>query len=323
MPQPPVKGRRRPGAVPTRPNESRLTWEDAVAAFLGEGRRSNLSASTLENYRAYLAGPRTRQFLADHHIAEPAQLTAQAIREFEGELLEAGVSPGTVDTFHRIFKNFTGFCIREGYASDNGVLEVKGPKLAQREPETFTRDEEKRLLAAAKTPRDQMLMEFMLRTGLRLSEVCSVTVNDIIDSPHGAYVRVRQGKGRKDRIVPLDTPEYRLSAKLQRYIARSRPKDTQQAALFLTNRRDRSGRGDYAPLSPRGLQVLMRRLGEETGIRVHPHKFRHTFATQALSAGVDVMALQRALGHTTLAMVSRYVHYQKDDLLRAWMARRD
>ena len=49
----------------------------------------------------------------------------------------------------------------------------------------------------------------------------------------------------------------------------------------------------------------------------------HTFATRALSAGVDVMALQKALGHTTLAMVSRYVHYQKDDLLEAWQRRRD
>jgi len=321
--QPPVRVRRRPATVPAWLNESRLTWEEAVAAFLAEGRRSNLSPSTLENYRAYLAGPRTRQFLSDHHITEPGQLTPQAMKEFEGELLEAGVSPGTVATFHRIFKNFTGFCIREGYARDIGVLEVKGPKLSLREPETFTPDEEKRLLAAAKTPRDKMLMEFMLRTGLRLSEVCSVSVNDIVDSPHGVYVRVRQGKGRKDRIVPLDTPEYRLSAKLRRYVVRSRPRDTQQTALFLTSRRDRSRRGDYAPLSPRGLQVLMRRLGDETGIRVHPHKFRHTFATRALSAGVDVMALQRALGHTTLAMVSRYVHYQKDDLLRAWLARRD
>ncbi len=303
--------------------ERRVTWDDAVGAFLAEGRRRNLSPSTLENYRAYLAGPRTQQFLADHRIIEPGKFTASALKEFERQLVEVGVSPGTLATFHRVLKNFAGFCIRDGYSSEGGVLEVKGPKLAQREPEVFSPQEEKRLLTAAKTPRDQMLIEFMLRTGLRLSEVCSVTVNDIIDSPQGSYVRVRQGKGRKDRIVPLDTSEYRLGAKVQRYIARSRPQGTQQTALFLSSRRDGSARGDYAPLSPRGLQVLIRRLGEETGIRAHPHKFRHTFATRALSAGVDVMALQRALGHTTLAMVSRYVHYQKDDLLAAWRARRD
>jgi len=56
---------------------------------------------------------------------------------------------------------------------------------------------------------------------------------------------------------------------------------------------------------------------------VNPHKFRHTFATKALSAGVNLMALQKALGHMTLAMVSRYVHYPADDLLDAWKQRRD
>jgi site-specific recombinase XerD len=76
-------------------------------------------------------------------------------------------------------------------------------------------------------------------------------------------------------------------------------------------------------LAPRSVHIVFRCLSQETGIHVHPHKFRHTFATRALAAGVDVMALQRVLGHTTLSMVSRYVHYQSDDLVRAWMNRRD
>jgi integrase/recombinase XerD len=81
--------------------------------------------------------------------------------------------------------------------------------------------------------------------------------------------------------------------------------------------------GQPTPLTPDAIQTLFKRLTRETGIHVNPHKFRHTFATRALSAGVDVMALPKALGHTTLAMVSRYVHYQKDDLLDAWRQRRD
>jgi hypothetical protein len=56
---------------------------------------------------------------------------------------------------------------------------------------------------------------------------------------------------------------------------------------------------------------MVRRLGKASGMHAHPHKFRHTFATRSLAAGVDVMALQRVLGHTTLTMVARYVHYQK------------
>ena len=69
--------------------------------------------------------------------------------------------------------------------------------------------------------------------------------------------------------------------------------------------------------------MLLRRIGQETGIHVHAHKFRHTFATRALAAGVDSLVLQRALGHSTLATVNRYVHFQARDLLDAWRARND
>jgi len=169
-------------------------------------------------------------------------------------------------------------------------------------------------------PRDEVLLRFLLRTGLRLSEASAVNLDDIVDSPEGSYVRVRQGKGRKDRIVPLDSPSDNLSARLRRYVAQFRPRDTYEQALFLSSRKHR---GRYRRLTPSGIQVLCQRLSEDTGIHVNPHKFRHTFATRSLSAGVDVMALQKALGHTTLAMVSRYVHYQKEDLLQAWKARRD
>lgn len=262
-------------------------------------------------------------FRRDYDVSTPSDLTVDRLKRFEVELKEAGLAPGTVGTFHRVLKNFAGFCIREGFVADRAILDVGGPKEPSREPETFTLDEEKRLLAAAKTPRDRMIIEFMLRTGLRLSEVCNVTLEDVVDAPNGAYVRVRQGKGRKDRVVPLDTPGHKLSGRLRQYIQRDRPRDAEVPHLFLSTRRTSSRHGDYTPLTTHGLQVLIRRLGEVAGVDAYPHKFRHTFATRALSAGVDVMALQRALGHTTLAMVSRYVHYQKDDLLNAWRARRD
>src|SRR5207245_6799413 len=112
----------------------------------------------------------------------------------------------------------------------------------------------------------------------------------------------------------------RMSKRLRDYIRQERGAAAASSALFVTRR---SRDGVYEPLSGRAVQLMMRRISKDTGIRVHPHKFRHTFATRALSAGVDVMALQRVLGHTTLAMVSRYVHYQKSDLIEAWRRRTD
>lgn len=76
-------------------------------------------------------------------------------------------------------------------------------------------------------------------------------------------------------------------------------------------------------MTRRSVQLMMRRRSDTTGIHIHPHKFRHTFATRSLAAGVDVMALQSVLGHATLAMASRYVHYQRHDLIAAWNKRRD
>ncbi|MGH7750299.1 MAG: tyrosine-type recombinase/integrase, partial [Candidatus Dormibacteria bacterium] len=296
-------------------------WEAAVAAFIADGKRRNLAPATVTTYEAILSNPRTTQFRLDHGLERVADLTPERLKEFEGELLEAGLTPRSVIGYHRVVKTFAAFCIREGYGGSEAVLSVEGPKQEQKEPQAFTVAEEKQLLEATETERDRLLVEFMLRTGLRLQEVARVTIDDIVESPEGAYVRVRQGKGRKDRIVPLDTGKTRLSTKLLRYASRSRGKASEERALFLSARGGRGGTG--GPLTMRGIQVVLTRLGEQTGIHVHPHKFRHTFATRALSAGVDVMALQRALGHTTLAMVSRYVHYQRDDLLEAWRRRRD
>jgi integrase/recombinase XerD len=292
-----------------------------VAAFLRDAQGRNLTASSLENYRTFLLGPRARQFLVDHQISEVGDVTTAKLRAFEAELAEAGLAPASVATFHRVVRNFLGFCRREGWPVSEEVVALKAPREPLTEPSTFTDEEERRLLAGAHSERDRVLIEFMLRTGLRRSEVVAVTLDDIVDGPEGAFVRVRQGKGRKDRIVPLDTGGTKFSRRLAVYIRKVRPQ-SRDRHLFLSLRRDPET-GEYRGLDDYSIRSTLARLGEETGIHCHPHKFRHTFATRALRAGVDSLVLQRALGHSTLAMVNRYVHFQARDLLEAWRARSD
>jgi integrase/recombinase XerD len=251
-----------------------------------------------------------------------ADVTPGKLRDFQAELLEAGLSAGTAATFHRIIRNFLGFCRREGWGVGAETLEVAPPPLATIEPETYTDAEEQRILEAARTGRDRFLVEFMLRTGLRLSEVAAVTLDDIVTEAEGSYLRVRQGKGREDRIVPLDTGKYRFSRKLESYLRNERPADAKDRHLFLTTRRD-PVTGDFRALDAQGIKMLLRRIGQDTGIHVHAYTFRHTFATRALAAGVDSLVLQRALGHSTLAMVNRYAHVQARDVIGAWRARSD
>ena len=219
-------------------------------------------------------------------------------------------------------RNFLGFCMREGWGVPDEALVAPPPRQPQIEPETFSEDEERRLIQAARTDRDRFLIEFMMRTGLRLTEVTNVTLDDIIDGPDGAYLRVRRGKGAKDRIVPLDTKTARFLRRLGNYIRNTRPASTWHQGSSSPVGRDPTT-DDHQPVMPSAIKTLMKRHIDETGIHAHPHKFRHTFATRALRAGVDSLVLQRALGHTTLAMVNRYVHYQPTDMLDAWRARRD
>ena len=310
-----------PRVVHSVPTGSR-SWNDAVGAFLRDARARNCSATTINGYNGYLTGPRTRAFVEDYGIRTVADVTPEKIRSFQAELVEAGLSPATAGTFHRVFRNFLGFCAREGYGMPPESLLVSAPFEPVTEPETFSDDDERALVDACESERDKVLIQFMLRTGLRRTEVVNVRVDDIVEGADGAFLRVRQGKGRKDRIVPLDTPHNRFSRKLMRYIKASRLPDCQGPHLWLGEKKV-AGHTERTPLSADGLSKLLQRLSEKTRIHTNPHKFRHTFATRSLAAGVDSLVLQRALGHTTLAMVNRYVHFQSSDLIRAWQARTD
>jgi site-specific recombinase XerD len=298
------------------------TWDDAVNAFLRDARSRNCSSATLTGYTGYLTGPRTRQFVTDYEIGSVSDVTPERLRSFQSELLDAGLSPGTAATFHRVIRNFLGFCDREGYGVPADSLTVPAPRQPVNEPEVFSDSDEIELLKACRSDRDKLLIQFLMRTGVRRSEVVAIRVDDIVEGSDGAYLRVRQGKGRKDRIVPLDTGRENFSRKVLRYIQVSRPKDAHDPHLWLSSRRS-PRTGEYERLDVHGLDSLLQRLGDATGHHVHPHRFRHTFASRALAAGVDSLVLQRALGHTTLAMVNRYVHFQSGDLLRAWAARGD
>ena len=128
----------------------------------------------------------------------------------------------------------------------------------------------------------------------------------------------REGPQGPDR-GPLDTRRSPLSGRLKTYIRYERPKSADRA-LFLTQR---SGGGGFVGLTAGAVKSMMRRLSLETGLNVHAHALRHTFATRAIAAGVNPMVLQRVLGHTTMRMSMHYVHMQGTDILQTWARRRD
>jgi len=315
MPQRPVKAAKHPVQLDQVSRDPGLhtTWDDAVEAFLREKRRMGLSPATLEQYRYVLAGVRIRQYLADAGITTAAEFKAESLRDFESQLQEAKLSPGSVQGYHVTIKNFARFCLGRGMAEDRDVLEVKAPKRSRTAPGVISPEDEAKLLKAAKTPRDRFIVKFLLGTGLRRSELLKLTLDDILASPDGFYVHVHEGKGGKDRMVPLDSKKMgtNLTTAYREYLRHGRPQNTTQTALLLTSRMEGP---DYKPLATNGLRSMLRRLEQETKVECNPHRFRHTYGTRMIQAGVPAFAVQRLLGHTTLDMVSIYVHYDTTSL---------
>jgi integrase/recombinase XerD len=147
-------------------------------------------------------------------------------------------------------------------------------------------------------------MLILLGTGMRVGELCALTVEDIEDEGEAAFFKARHGKGAKFRRVPVS---HRLRRELIRYMNRIRPQSSVHELLL---------RADGQPVYLGTVSELLKRIRRRVGFRVHAHKFRHTFATEYLRQGGEIERLRRILGHTTYAMVMRYVHLDKGDLYR-------
>ena len=181
----------------------------------------------------------------------------------------------------------------------------------------FTSEEVQRLLTAARASnyprRDEAICIFLLDTGVRVSEMCNIRLDDIDWDTRKVTVL---GKGQKERAVYFGHQTRRtlwnyLSEDSRNPRAREKPKGT--SPLFVSEVGIRSGE----PFTRYGMRRLISRLGKRAGIsgkRCSPHTFRHTFAVEFLRAGGNVFTLKELLGHTSLHMTNRYVSFAQADL---------
>ena len=224
---------------------------------------------------------------------------------------------------------FFRLAVRRRLVRSSPVAALRAPKRAQRLPLFLGKEDVGRLLDG-KGPRpdagpDQLaleaaLLEVIYGAGLRVSEACGLDVGDIEIDGGRAYVRVRQGKGRKDRIVPIGG---KARAALDAYaahrtgrLASARPgksgsRKAAGLALFVSRRGLRLG--------PRAVRRLLTRREQMTGTpRVSPHALRHSFATHLLGEGADLRAIQEMLGHASLRTTQRYAHVDIDHLMAVY-----
>jgi integrase/recombinase XerC len=230
--------------------------------------------------------------------------------------------PVTVGRKLSSLRTFFRLLVRRRLAAGSPVAALRGPKRARRLPSFLAKDEAARLLdpvpppptgvAAAEEARDRALFEVLYGAGLRISEACNLDIADVTRDGAGARVGVRQGKGRKDRIVPLGS---KGRAAIDGYLARRTAllgrKPEAPQALFLTRRGRRLG--------PRQARRLLDRQCAVTGVkRVSPHALRHSFATHLLGEGADLRSIQELLGHASLRTTQRYAQVDIDHLMRVY-----
>lgn len=189
-----------------------------------------------------------------------------------------------------------------------------GPKLPKRIPEFLFIEEVEAFLDSFDENtdagiRDRAMFELMYACGLRVSEVVSLHL-DRIDYEDGVLRVI--GKGDKERIVPF---YHSIGERLQLYIREVRAKWIDQAdhGVLFVNQRGK-------PLTTRGVQYIMSKQCDQCGlnIRVHPHIFRHSFATHLLDNGADIRVVQELLGHSSLSTTQIYVHVSKERLRQAY-----
>ncbi len=233
-----------------------------------------------------------------------AGLTAFEFKRLLASLQHRNLAPNTVHGFFEVVRAFANWAEREGYPVDPTLLRVRAPKVPQTEMETYSDVQLATIFQATPVGWPRLAMQILLGTGMRISELAALTLEDVEDDGEATFLKIRRGKGAKFRRVPVSS---QLRRELIRYINRIRPETHARHLLVLA---------DGRPVSVMCVANLLRRTRYRVGFQVHAHRFRHTFATRYLRNGGEIERLRRILGHTSYVMVMRYLHLDKGDLGR-------
>jgi integrase/recombinase XerD len=296
------------GAVPV---------HQVVSDYLKDARARGLAPNTLADYTGALEV--TFLWLCERQgIATIDQVNRAVLNEMTTYLLEVGgkkgpLSRSSVRSYAKTFNSLLAFAGRP--PADR----AQAPKLGRRLVEVLDRSEIADLEQAATTERDRLIIRLLADTGMRASELLGIREDDLEErNRREHYLKVR-GKGRKERIVPLQSALYR---RLDLYARRGRPQDATSSRIFLGLRRHRRT-GDYEPLTLSGLEQMVRWTALRAGItkKVHPHLLRHSFITYAVRRGMSPFQIAAIVGHANLDLInSVYLHLNNSDAHRALMA---
>jgi integrase/recombinase XerC len=316
----------------TEPETQRVSALQLFLDYLQYAR--DVSPSTVRNYKMDVLD--FARYMSAPGLGSPAlgEITHQHVREFLGHLHDRGLQRASIA--RRLFgiRAFFKFCCRQKIISRNPAQLVSSPKLPIRIPSVLSAEEMngfldslernvhlpksrtgnygKKNLHGELLARDRAMFEVLYGSGLRVSELTGLDLAHMDDD--AKLLRVL-GKGRKERLVPFGS---RAEDAIREYlpqrnaVLKKAKREGDFEALFLSG----SGRR----LTPRSVRFIVEKHMRLAGANwdLHPHSFRHAFATHLLADGADLRSIQEMLGHSSLSSTQRYTHASIEDLMRVF-----
>jgi site-specific recombinase XerD len=274
---------------------------------------SSLTASAANTRSAYRRDVELfAEWLLDMSpTVRPAGVEKEHIRQYLAQLHDGGATSRTIARRIAALRRFFGWAIRQGIAASDPTESVHTPAVKGRLPRPLDEESVARLVStedddapAWRRSRDRAILEILYGSGLRVSEVCSLSLHSL--SSDSSTLRV-MGKGSKERIVPVSKPTVHA---LHRWLTLRNEVAGENAGvmLFLSSRGNPMTRRDVARL----LDIACERAGIVGG--THPHALRHSFATHLMDNGADTRSIQELLGHRDASTTQRYTHVSKERL---------
>lgn len=267
----------------------------------------NLSVNTISSYRNDINS--LINFLDSLKINDPSLVDNKLLNSFFINLQELGLSNTSAARYYSSIKGFFSYLFSNKYIKANPVEKVMPPKLSKNLPSVLSLGEIDSILLKPDVEnklglRDRGILEVLYACGLRVSELIGLKISDLFFDEE--IIRVF-GKGSKERLVPIGSSAVKWT---KEYLTKSRPmlakKAKSENVVFLNNRGSK--------LSRMGVWKIVDHYVKEAGIQkeVHPHTFRHSFATHLLEGGADLRAVQEMLGHADISTTQIYTHIDRD-----------
>ena len=267
----------------------------------------NLSKNTVSSYKNDITA--FISYLKNKGKEDPSIISSNDIGGFFKTLNELGLSGSSSARYFSSLKGFFLYLLKNKYILKNPIEKITAPKIAKRLPGVLDVNEIDKILSAPEVNdklglRDKAMLELFYACGTRVSELIDLKVNDLFFDDE--IIRVF-GKGSKERLIPIGSSAINWVGE---YLKKGRPllmkKSKSENNLFLNSRGSK--------LSRMGVWKIIDRYVKEAGIEkeVHPHTFRHSFATHLLEGGADLRAVQEMLGHADISTTQIYTHVDRD-----------